>query len=111
LRAGHKLHTAADFERARRVRDRLTDDLFVVQCVKNEKREARLGMAVAIRVAGNAVCRNRLRRLIRESFRLYRQEMPAVDVLVTARAAAAKAANRAVFESLARHWRAIGRPA
>jgi hypothetical protein len=37
--------------------------------------------------------------------------MPAVDVLVTARAAAAKAANRAVFESLARHWRAIGRPA
>jgi ribonuclease P protein component len=111
LRAPQKLHTAAEFERARRGRDRLTDDFFVVQCVKNEKREARLGMAVGARAAGNAVNRNRLRRLIRESFRMHRQEMPAVDVLVTARAAAAKAANRAVFESLARHWAAIGQRA
>jgi ribonuclease P protein component len=108
LRAGQKLHTAAEFERARRGRDRLTDDLFVVQCVKNEGRGARLGMAVSSRAAGNAVSRNRLRRLIRESFRMHRQEMPAVDVLVTARAAAAKAANGEVLASLARHWRAIG---
>jgi ribonuclease P protein component len=111
LRSGHKLHTAAEFERVRRARERLTDDLFVVQCVKNEKREARLGMAVGIRAAGNAVGRNRLRRLIRESFRMHRQEMPAVDVLVTARAAAVKAGNRAILESLVQHWRAIGRPA
>jgi len=111
LRSGHKLHTAAEFERARRARERLTDDLFVVQCVKNEKREARLGMAVGLRAAGNAVGRNRLRRLIRESFRMHRQEMPAVDVLVTARAAAAKAGNRAILDSLVRHWRAIARPA
>ena len=111
MRSGHKLHTAAEFERARRARERLTDDLFVVQCVKNEKSEARLGMAVGLRAAGNAVIRNRLRRLIRESFRMHRQEMPAVDVLVTARAAAAKAGNRAILDSLVRHWRAIARPA
>ena len=58
-----------------------------------------------------ALARNRLRRLIRESFRMHRQELPAVDVLVTARAAAATAENRAVFESLERLWRAIGAPA
>ena len=67
-------------------------------------------MAVGARMAGNAVNRNRLRRLIRESFRTHRQEMPAVDVLVTARSAAAKAGNREVFESLAQLWRAIGTP-
>jgi hypothetical protein len=31
-----------------------------------------------------------------------------VDVLVTARSGVAKAANREVFESLARFWQAIG---
>jgi ribonuclease P protein component len=81
--------------------------LFLVQSVPNEAGEARLGMAVSVRASGNAVRRNRLRRLIRESFRMHRQEMPAVDVLVTARAPAAGAANREVFESLARHWRAL----
>ncbi len=65
-------------------------------------------MAVSTRAAGHSVNRNRLRRLIRESFRMHREGLPAVDVLVSARAASAKAANRAVFESLARFWRAIG---
>jgi len=64
-------------------------------------------MAVSVRAAGNAVNRNRLRRLIRESFRMHRQEMPAVDVFVSARTAAAKAANKAVFESLVRLWQEI----
>jgi ribonuclease P protein component len=82
--------------------------LFVVQSARNEAGEARLGMAVGLRAVGNAVRRNRIRRLIRESFRMHRQELPAVDILVTARAAAAAATNRAVFESLALHWRAIG---
>jgi len=64
-------------------------------------------MAVSTRAAGNAVGRNRLRRLIRESFRMHRHELPAVDVLVTARAAARAAPNREVFESLARLWNEI----
>jgi RNase P protein component len=42
---------------------------------------------------------------------MHRQELPAVDILVTARAPAAAAANRLVFESLAQHWRRIGTPA
>jgi ribonuclease P protein component len=64
-------------------------------------------MAVSTRAAGNSVRRNRLRRLIRESFRMHRQELPAVDVLVTARPAAAQASNRAVFESLAALWQRV----
>jgi len=108
LRSGQKLHTAAEFERARRGRDRHTDALFIVQSAKNEAGQARLGMAVSARAAGNAVRRNRLRRLIRESFRMHRHDLPAVDLLVTARAAAAAASNREVFASLASLWRSIG---
>jgi ribonuclease P protein component len=65
-------------------------------------------MAVGARAAGNAVNRNRLRRLIRESFRMHRQELPAVDVLVTAKPAARAAKNAEIFASLEQLWRVIG---
>ena len=65
-------------------------------------------MAVSTRAIGNAVRRNRLRRLIRESFRMHRHELPAVDVFVTARAPARAAPNAEVFSSLLRLWQQIG---
>ena len=45
----------------------------------------RLGLAVAVRVAGGAVGRNRIRRIVAESFRLHQHELPAVDLVVSAR--------------------------
>ena len=67
-------------------------------------------MAVGVRVVGGAVTRNRVRRLIRESFRLQRQELPAVDIFVIARSGARSATNAQIFASLARTWQEI-RPA
>ncbi len=64
-------------------------------------------MAVSTRAAGNSVRRNRLRRLIRESFRMHRQELPAVDVLVTARPAATQAENRVIVQSLSTLWQRV----
>ena len=81
--------------------------MFVVQCTKNDAGTARLGMAVSTRNAGNSVVRNRIRRLIRESFRMHRPDLPALDFLVTARPAAASAENRVVFASLAAHWQRV----
>jgi ribonuclease P protein component len=79
-----------------------------MQCVDNDRGHARLGMAVGVRAVPKAVGRNRLRRLIRESFRTHREGLPAVDVVVIARAPAASAPNREIFASLARFWREIG---
>jgi hypothetical protein len=39
---------------------------------------------------------------------MHRSDLPAVDLLVTARPAAAKAENRAVFASLAGLWARVG---
>lgn len=64
-------------------------------------------MAVGIRVVGNAVKRNRVRRVIRESFRLHQHALPALDVFVTARAAARDATGPEMHASLERLWRQI----
>lgn len=91
----------------RRGRLRRSDSLFVAQWVENERASARIGVAVGARAAGGAVRRNHVRRLIRESFRAHRQELPAVDVFLMARAGARLATNQEIFRSLERLWREI----
>jgi ribonuclease P protein component len=73
----------------------------------NNKQGARLGFAVAKKVLPLAVSRNRVRRICRESFRLKRELLPAVDIIILARRSADAANNAELFASLDRHWRAL----
>ena len=45
----------------------------------------RLGMVIAKKAVGQSVDRNRIRRIIRESFRLSRRGLPEVDLIILAR--------------------------
>lgn len=65
---------------------------------------ARLGLAVGIRAAGNAVNRNRVKRVVREAFRHMLQELPALDLVVNARPAAGKAGNAEMKASVTALW-------
>lgn len=67
----------------------------------------RLGLAVGVKSAGNAVNRNRIKRVARESFRRAQHDLPAIDVVVNARAAARAATNAQMVASLAALWARI----
>jgi ribonuclease P protein component len=64
-------------------------------------------LAIAARIVGNAVRRNRIKRLVRESFRQHQHELPAVDLVVNARAGARDADNATIVRSLEGHWRRV----
>ncbi len=70
---------------------------------------ARLGLAVARKRVRKASARNRIKRLVRESFRHHRGQLGDVDVVVLVKPGIEAADNRTLFESLARHWRRIAR--
>jgi ribonuclease P protein component len=57
-------------------------------------------MAVGVKLAGNAVCRNRIRRTIRETFRELQHQLPPMDFVVNARAGAKTATRAALVVSL-----------
>lgn len=104
-----RLHNKSDFDRVYADARRYTDALFAVFVRPNGGPVARLGLSVASRIIGNAVRRNRIKRLVRESFRLHQHELPAVDIVVNARAGARNADNPTIARSLEKQWRAVSK--
>ena len=89
------------FEKATRSRDKL----FTVLCRHNDGRAARLGLAISKKHCRMATARNRIKRIIRESFREHQAELAGLDIVVMNQPAASAAANAEMFRSLAQHWR------
>jgi ribonuclease P protein component len=58
-------------------------------------------------MAGGSVERNRIRRVVRESFRLHQHELPAVDIVVSARARARGAGNPELRANIEELWRKV----
>ena len=84
------------------------DKWFTVLYRTNNKKIARLGLAIAKKNCRQATGRNRIKRIVRESFRLHKETLAGLDVVVMNRPAAASAANRQLFDSLAQHWQRCG---
>jgi ribonuclease P protein component len=103
LRLRSKLQFDAVYAGGRRIDDRF----FALRVKPNTQVHARVGLAVAVKTAGNAVKRNRIRRLVRESFRLAQHQLPALDIVVAAKFPAAAASATSLRDSLATLWKRV----
>jgi len=78
--------------------------MFTVLYRPNGTRTARLGLAIGKKNCRTSTGRNRLKRVIRESFRRRKEQLNGIDIVVINQAAAANSSNKTLFESLEKHW-------
>ena len=83
---------------------KLSDPFFLLIVLPRQDAAARLGMAISRRHARSAVERNRVKRLVRETFREHRGTLPPVDVVVMLRSATAGTPNPVLRQGLQRLW-------
>ena len=70
----------------------------------NDQAHPRLGLAIAKKSAKRAVDRNRIKRLLRESFRKKQHQLPPIDIIAMCRPAAVKLTNDQILEQLEKQW-------
>jgi ribonuclease P protein component len=100
----NRLLDAAVFGRVFKKATRSRDKFFTVLCRDNKDEMARLGLAISKKNCRKATARNRIKRVIRESFRQHQDELRGIDIVIMNQPAAAMANNVAMTESLERHW-------
>jgi ribonuclease P protein component len=100
FRPEDRVRKQADFDRVYQARVFAADAVLIVNAAANGLTHSRLGLSIG-RSVGNAVVRNRWKRLIREAFRLSRSELPTELDLVVRPQKGAAAELEAVRRSLA----------
>jgi ribonuclease P protein component len=102
-----RVRKPAEFKRVYATGRRMGNEFFTVNLQPNELGAPRLGMSVAVRTMGNAVRRNRVRRMIRESFRLNQAILPSLDIVIGVRAGARAVEPALLRASLERLWQKL----
>jgi ribonuclease P protein component len=107
LPGARRLRKRAQFDRVFDQKCSSGDRLFAVHAARMDDLGPRLGLVVSRRVSTKAVTRNRIKRLVRESFRLALPELDSLDIVVVARSATATETAATIRTSLTRHWKKV----
>jgi ribonuclease P protein component len=100
-----RLTEPADYQRVFKGRCyRLNNSWMTVLAVPNQLQHPRLGLAISRKVARNAVARNRIKRVTRESFRHWQTRLDSLDIVVLGRAGVAAQPGKVLDTALENLW-------
>jgi len=85
------------------------DGFFTVIAAPNKHKHGRIGLVVSRKASPKAVTRNRIKRQIRESFRVQQRILQGLNVVVVAHAQAVSAPGDRLRASLRQHWQEVAR--
>ena len=102
-----RLRTAGDYQRVFGGSHESSGRALTVLARQSGRESARLGLAIPRKQIRAAVERNRIKRLIRESFRRNQELLRGLDVVVIGRSDLAAKNTQAVFRCLERHWQQL----
>ena len=102
-----RLVTPSQFSRIFDRPVKAVSDHFTLLAKFNNEETPRLGLTIAKKKQKTAVGRNRIKRIIRESFRLNQHNLPNIDIVVIARNQIGEADNKHLHKQLNKLWKKI----
>ena len=99
-----RLTRGVEFQRVFQQGKRLHANGLNARAAANTVGFPRLGMAIAKKALRRAHERNRIRRLVRESFRHHQSTLPAVDLVIMCRSEVLTMSNFELFQQLEGLW-------
>jgi ribonuclease P protein component len=105
-----RLLTASDYKNVfDKSQLKVSNRYFLVLATTNSLPTPRIGLVIAKKNVGKAVHRNRIKRLIRQSFRTQKSTLDKLDLVVLARKDADKLENQAIAIQLTQLWQDLAR--
>lgn len=100
----NRLLNPKEYQRVFKAGRKQKGGIFTLIGCKNDQTFARLGLAIAKRNVPSAVSRNRIRRIVRESFRHFQENLNGVDVVVLIQRDIPVLTNTSLHEDLNQQW-------
>ena len=86
---------------------RSEDELFSVFFVKNKTNRCRLGVSLPKKTIAKAATRNKIKRIIKNSFNVFFQTTKGIDVVVRAKREPQTNTSDKILQSLDQHWKTV----
>jgi len=100
----HRLVNKAEYKSLFDKSNKVSQRCLLILFKPNQKSHARLGLVIGKRAVNSAVIRNRIKRILRESFRQNQEKLKGLDIIIIARQQCDKLSKQKLREGIDQLW-------